>query len=423
MVELQGPGLSTQTILMAEAARQSWQTDDALGKSGESLLLKITLPEGDNITFEPGGQVEFSSLPLPCLSDALRRVREVQALLDRVYAEHGARFVQLGINPWHPVDAIGLKMPKDRYLAMDAYYKRIGPFGQRMMRQTCTVQVNLDFGPTLEDLSERYLASMLVAPVAAALFAASPVVDGQATHELGYRRKVWEHTDPTHTGLIGLAPLANAVMRGDYQEAYAVAVDSYLDFALRATVVFVAGRDYKVPDLGFTMKNWLATPFEGLSPNLDDFKTHLSLLFPEVRARGFLELRSADCLPRAFQAVPAAFWCGLLYHRQTRKKLIDLLRPLVSIHNKLLSDSAFGLSKEPIRKIAQDVMELAHEGLSQLPDCYRPEGARRALEVFSESFTAKGLTIADRLRSVLSNGALPLSALRDLEDEWTLLVT
>ncbi len=45
----------------------------------------------------------------------------------------------------------------------------ISPYGRRMMRQTCTMQVNLDFGSSEEMLAKRYVAANLIAPFATAI--------------------------------------------------------------------------------------------------------------------------------------------------------------------------------------------------------------------------------------------------------------
>ena len=225
---LQDPGFSSATILRAEAAHHGWSIEETTGDHGQPLLLKLGLEEQDNISFEPGGQVEFSSRPYPCLGDAVRRMQQMQGLLDQAFAAYGVKFVQVGIDPWHTVPEIGLQMPKGRYRAMDQHYQAIGEYGQRMMRQTCTLQVNLDFGATEATMVKRYLASQLFAPMATATFAYSPVVDRKDQGVRSFRSRIWRHTDPTHTGFVGIDhPL---IERGAMtRQAW---VDAYLEFAL-----------------------------------------------------------------------------------------------------------------------------------------------------------------------------------------------
>lgn len=419
---LQDPGFSSATILRAEAARRGWSIEETTGDHGQPLLLKLGLEEQDNISFEPGGQVEFSSRPYPCLGDAVRRMHQMQGLLDRAFAAHGVKFVQVGIDPWHTVSEIGLQMPKGRYRAMDQHYQAIGEYGQRMMRQTCTLQVNLDFGASEATMVKRYLASQLFAPMATATFAYSPVVDRKDQGVRSFRSRIWRHTDPTHTGFVGIDhPL---IERGAMtRQAW---VDAYLEFALNATVVFVAALDYYVPRGTITFGEWLTTPIRGVSPTAADLATHLSLLFPEVRPRGFLEVRSIDCQPRAFQNVPAAYVTGLLYDDKTLDRLLDLLLPVRAQLPELIRRAEGGLADPQLAALAKAVMALACEGFAALPGCFKATGGERELAVFADTFTARSLTPADAVIAQLKATQatyLPLSGYQTLEDRWAAQLT
>ncbi len=417
-VPLQGEGLTSAAFLSEEAKRRGWKPEYTDGDGGRQLLLRLELDDGDNISFEPGGQVEFSSKPYPCLSDAVRRMRAVQEILDKLYAQHGAQFVQIGINPWHTVPELGLQMPKGRYRAMDRYYAAIGEYGQRMMRQTCTVQVNLDFGPDEQTLAKRYLAAQLLAPVAAATFAYSPIVDRRAFGGAGFRSRIWRHTDPSHTGLPGLLKIANKMTR---QEC----VDSYLDFALNATVVFVADAGYRVPEVPVRFADWLDRPLFGVKPKLADFAMHLTLMFPEVRPRGFLELRSIDCQSRAFQSVPGAYWTGLLYDGKATDRLLELLLPRREETVALLVKAEEGLSNPTLATLAKQVMGLAADGFASLSTCFREACSEADFLAFKEHFTDRGRTPADDVLDQMGLDGKPyvtLQGMNALESRWASLI-
>ena len=376
--------------------------------------MSVLMEHGDALTFEPGGQLEFSSKPYPCLSDAVERMNEVQAQIDRIYAEQGLAITQVGINPWHTLSELGLQMPKPRYRAMDRYYSQIGPYGQRMMRQTCTVQVNLDFGPDEMTLAKRYLASQLVSPFAAAIFAYSPVVDRQKTGVRGFRSRIWRHTDPTHTGLPGLEVLAARLDR-------ATCISTYLEAVLGATVVFVEDLDYKVPSKPVTFGEWLDNPIDGVRPMLKDLTTHLSLMFPEVRPRGFLELRSIDCQARAWQYVPAYFYTGILYDRDTLDRVIDLLLPYRGQLEALLIKSEQGLEDPTLAKLSAQVIQLAQAGFSRLSSCFKAGGAEKEFAAYASHFTLRGRTPADDvLDAMLRDNVsfMTFATYRSLEERW-----
>jgi glutamate--cysteine ligase len=425
IVPLQGVGRTAASVLQSAAQKHGWQLDSSSGDDERPLLMRVALDDGDQITFEPGGQVEFSSRPYSCLNDALRRMKTVQDQLDDAFAANGISLVQIGVNPWHTLQELGLQMPKSRYRAMDRYYASIGPYGQQMMRQSCTLQVNLDFGPDESTLVRRYIASQLLAPVAAATFALSPVIARQNSGIRGYRTRIWRHTDPTHTGLptvSSIAGLTDADLASHFRRD--ALIEEYLDFVLKAQVVFIAGLNYRSPQI--TFGQWLEHPVEGVSPTVEDFAVHLTLMFPEVRPRGFLELRSVDCQARPFACVPAAYWSGLLYDDKALDGLLALLLPERGRLNDLLTKAEDGLAHPALRTLAQAVAELAQSGLASLPLCFKADGVERALQAFVGHFTARGRTPADDVLDLLrrEQSQFPsFAGYQALVGDWSKLVT
>lgn len=408
--------------LTAAAAALGWSVAYDHSNPEHPELLSINLGDQDQLTFEPGGQLEISTRPYPCLSAASDRLMQIQAQLQSSFSTPGYQLTQIGMNPWYTVEQIGLQMRKPRYHAMTRYFGSInGGIGLRMMRQTCTIQVNLDFGPDEETLAKRYVAAQVLAPIAGAIFAYSPFWDGAASQFLGARAEVWQRIDPTRTGLQPMAALQEQMSR-------AACIRSYFDFLLDSQVVFVTGADYAVPEKPLSWRNWLQNGYHGIYPGLSDLKTSLSLLFPEVRPRGFLELRSIDCQARPWQLVPAAFYCSLLYDGENLDNILALGLEIGKENglDRLRQLSRFGLRESELATLAKRVTRLALEGFERLPECFRGPGIAKAMIAFYEHFTENGQTPADGLVArCLRNGvATPrLQELQSLEDEWFALAT
>ena len=70
-------------------------------------------------------------------------------------------------------------MPKGRYAIMRGYMPKVGELGLDMMTRTCTVQVNLDYSSEA-DMVRKLRVSLLLQPLATALFANSPFTEGHA---------------------------------------------------------------------------------------------------------------------------------------------------------------------------------------------------------------------------------------------------
>ncbi len=380
---------------------------------GSRHLTNVLLEAEDQLTFEPGGQLEFSSKPYPCLSDALKRTREIQARVDAAAKDQGITILQVGMNPWRSVEEIGLQMNKPRYQAMNAFFAKQGVHGQRMMRQTCTIQLNLDFGGDEETLSKRYILGNLLAPLATATFANSPFLSGALNGLLSNRGDTWQHMDPTRTGF----PKLEEVIKHRSRKA---CVDAYLEWVLNGRVVFSERHNYKVMDGEFTFGDWLKSGVEGDKPTLKDFKTHLSLQFPEVRARGFLELRSIDAQHRHWQAAPCVYYTGLIYDDKSLNEALELLLPEFPKLRDHWSKAPKGLEDKDLARLSKRIVEIALEGFERMPSCYQGEESKSVLKRFYERYTARGLTPANEMVDVFkAKGKFSAQDLIDLEQEWT----
>lgn len=401
--------LARQLLALAKDKELTPKFDD------EGKLASLLVGDSGNITFEPGGQVEFSTTPYPCFTDADNKVKEVQGWLEQLYRDNGYELMQLAINPWLTPDEIGLQMQKPRYRAMDSYFRGISTYGERMMRQTGTLQINLDFGPTSSELAKRFLLANLVAPAATAIFANSPIVDNNDTGLASFRSRCWQQLDPSRTGFPDLCGISEQLTKES-------CVSAYFDFAMAANVVFVEAANYANPEPARSFRSWLREPIDGHVPTLRDFETHLSLLFPEARPKGFIELRSVDCPFKVFQSVPSLFYASLLYGAEVMDKALTILLPTLSRVDSLWRESSRGLGDGgELSKTAKQLIELAFEGLEQLPPCFISAKTRKSFQFFAETFTLQGRSQADALRELYAKSSLeyfnPEDIIR-LEESW-----
>ena len=160
----------------------------------------IGLKQGDAaISLEPAGQLELSGAPLATLHDTKA---ELEAHYDQVRSV--ARDLQIGFAPlgFHPIATREQMpwMPKGRYAIMRRYMPLVGRYGLDMMTRTCTVQVNLDYASEA-DMVRKLRVSLLLQPLATALFANSPFTEGRPNGFLSYRAYCWTDTDNDRSGI------------------------------------------------------------------------------------------------------------------------------------------------------------------------------------------------------------------------------
>ncbi len=366
----------------------------------DDLFLGAQFPQGGTLSFEPGGQVEISTAPAPSIDDAVAHLSQVQQLFDKALEPQNIRLIQMGTNPWHTSEQLGLAISKPRYQAMSAYFDSEPGF--RMMRQTMSGQVCLDFGPTPTQLVKRYMAAHLLAPVVAAMFAHSPFLNGQRQgQKLSLRTEAWRKIDPARTGFSSIItrPLSNIRLQ-DCSEAYAA-------WVLECPVVFIKALNYHVPSPRIRFIDWMHHGIQGVFPTWDDFQLHLSLLFPEIRPRGYMELRSIDAQTRAWQAVPAAMLTGCLYDDKALDHVLSTGAELLPDLSHWMERAVYGLADSKLAAMANLWSESALAGLSRMPASFCSPAIRQQLEAFCNTWTWQQKTPADSLVHFFTNASRP----------------
>ncbi len=365
---IEGDGCcATLPFLRRHGGRQGW-TETRTAKGTPCFAL----PGGGTLTFEPGGQLEYSSPPCRSPSALLGLLRSVVLPLRAAAANDGIELLVVGIDPVNGIEGAPLVLRTTRYERMAEYLARRGTAGARMMRQTAAFQMALD----MDDqpwLRWRVLNAM--APYLVAMFANSPKYAGRATGVASTRAQVWRALDPTRTGLPygARAPIA-----------------TYLDFALDAPAILLPTVDGEHLRFG----DWL----ERAAVTLDEWRDHLSTLFPEVRPRGHFELRSADAVPPQWYAAPLALAVGVVYERRALRAAADLLgAPDLGLLNRA---SCLGLRDPALASTAADLAQIALEGCAGLGPAYFLPSDLAQARTFFDQYTRRARCPADDLQSV-----------------------
>ena len=109
----------------------------------------------------------------------------------------------------------------------------------------------------------------------------------------------------------------------------------------------------------------------GEIPTMKDWEDHLTVPFPAVRLKKFLEMRGADGGPWNRLCALPAFWVGLLYDTQARDAAWDLVKDWTpEEHLTLRNEVPKTALGTPFRKgtlgdVALDALAISHQGLSR----------------------------------------------------------
>lgn len=271
--------------------------------------------DGANVSLEPGGALELSGAPLETIHETCDEVnthlREVKDIADEI----GVGFIGLGAAPIWSHEEMPL-MPKGRYQLMNDYMEKVGTMGRAMMRRTCTVQVNIDFGSEA-DMVQKLRVALALQPVATALFANSPFFEGKPNQHKSWRSYIWRHLDDARTGMLPFV----------FEEGFGF--ERYVQYALDVPMYFVYRDGKYINALGMSFRDFLQGKLPALpgeTPTLSDWADHLTTAFPEARIKKYMEMRGADGGPwRRLCALPA-FWVGLTYDQSALDAAWDLAK-------------------------------------------------------------------------------------------------
>ncbi|MGB0310570.1 MAG: glutamate--cysteine ligase [Candidatus Puniceispirillaceae bacterium] len=321
-------------------------------------IIGLKSADGGSVTLEPGGQLELSGAPLVSLHGTcaetrahLRQMREVTSPLDIC-------MLGVGFQPlWGRGDISW--MPKGRYKIMREYMPKRGNLGLDMMLRSCTVQVNLDYADE-RDMVRKFRTSLALQPIATALFANSPFKDGVPSGLKSTRAQAWTDTDPDRCGVPAF------VFEPDFGYA------RWVDYILDVPMYFLHRGDDYIDVSGLSFRDFMAGKlpgFEGQYPTMEDFEDHMTTAFPEVRLKGYLEMRGADGGSWGNICALPALWVGLLYDDAALDAAEKLVRDFTAgdVETARMAVATDGLQAKmagrSVHELASETLKIAEAGL------------------------------------------------------------
>lgn len=361
-------GRGTLALLRSHGRVSGW-TEMRTPKGTPAFRVPTAESGPGHVTFEPGGQVEYSSPPFGSASALARHLADVLDPLRAAAIDGGVELLALGVDPVNDAPRAPLQLAADRYRRMAEYFAALGPAGARMMRQTAAFQVNLDLG---ESPYRRWRLLEGLAPYLIAIFANSPIYAGEPTGHRSFRAATWRALDSSRTGLVGEA-------------GSDAPVAEYLEFALCAPDMMRRTADGRwLPFCG-----WLTRP----GTTFDDWETHLTTLFPEVRPRGWFEVRSMDAVELEWCVVPLLLLAGLVYAPDVAYEAGEMVRG--SDADLLVRAGVRGLADPQLARGASRLAELSLAGCAALGPEFADPADLDVARAFFDRYTFRARSPAD----------------------------
>jgi glutamate--cysteine ligase len=336
-------------ILRELIERFGWEPEEQEGN-----IIALTRDKAQ-ITLEPGGQIELSGEPCESIHCTYAEFNQHIRELLEVTEPLGIIFLGLGMQPVSRLEQIEW-VPKQRYRIMAPYMLKVGKLGQRMMKQTATVQANIDYSDE-KDAMAKFRTGMGLAPVLIAMFANSPICDGQLNGYRSFREHIWTDTDKSRSGLLKFA------------FAPEVSFAHYVEYALDVPMYFIVRNKNYIDMTAVTFRQFLTSGYNGERATIEDWNDHLTTLFPETRIKRYLEIRSVDSQPPDLMPALSALIKGAFYDNDCLQAAWDLVKGwswdermqvYLDSHRDAL---AARVRRYSLLDLARELVEIAWEGL------------------------------------------------------------
>lgn len=305
--------------ILKELEKEGWEGNYEGG--GYILGLK---KENRTISLEPGSQLELSINAEISIEYIYREYIEFIDEITPILEKNNQLIITTGYHPETKIDEITL-LPKKRYDIMFDYFKDKGRNAHNMMKGTAALQVSIDY-KSEEDYKEKFRVANALSPIFYGLFDNAYYFEGEEWGYHNLRTNIWNNCDDNRAGTVENA------LKDDFD------YESYGEYILNRPPIFTM-RD------GETIATGEKKVREILDPDnykKDELEHLLTMFFPDVRTKGFIEIRQMDSIPPSLSLGVIALIKGLFYNEEN----LDI------VYNKIKS-----LTIEDITKAKYEIIE------------------------------------------------------------------
>ena len=270
-----------------------------------------------------------------------------------------------------------------------------------MMRETAGIQVSVDYSDEA-DAMKKFAAALRLSPIMSAVFANSPVRNSRLTKFKSNRASSWLDTDNDRCGLVS----AKAFRRGEFS------FTEYAEILLDVPMIFIERNLTNLPNSktalkveNLTFRQFLKDGYQGYRATKQDWELHLSLYFPDVRFKNYIEIRNHDNQRKELVCAVPAFWKGIIYNDSAIESVNELLKDFSCF------DFEYLRRKTPQKGLD---MKIKHQKLSDI--------AKEIVKISYESlktYKKNEEKYLEPLMALLDNGKTPADLIiQKWENEW-----
>ena len=315
-LEYERVALDKKTLLSADYTKNAKIIEHFSSISGWELIydndtiIGASDNQGTTISLEPGMQLEISLAPKQDILEIDIELTKIIELLDKIAAIYDVMFIGYGITPKSKTDEI-LLLNKRRYKIMNEYlpYCNNADLCTKMMRKTAGIQINIDY-KNKKDAYNKLKFFNLIMPFISGLCANSPIEDDKLGEYKTQRSRIWRHTGSDRCNLFYRNIFSKKFFK--YKNVF----KNYIEAILDVPMVFIEREGEYIPLKGkITFRDFMKSGYKGYSARYEDYITHQSLCFPDVRLKNYIEIRNHDSNTPSFALSLCALYKGLCAYK------------------------------------------------------------------------------------------------------------
>ncbi len=283
--------------------------------------------DGLSISVEPASQFELALDAKSSIHDLYQAYKEQMSEVIEVFNKKDQLLAMVGYQPKTKIDDIKI-IPKDRYKYMYQYFKTYGgAYAHNMMKGSASLQCAIDYSNE-DDFRKKYFVANALGPFIYTIFDNSYIFEGEVYKKRNLRQMIWDNCDRSRTGVYPFS--------FDKDLSY----EKYAAKILDTDIIFISenGEDIYKADTKFSQIMD--------KDSSDEMIFHaLSIVFPDVRAKKYIEIRMADEIPYPYNFALVALIKGLFYDEDNLNDLYDLFSDMdmASLTNLKSRCERFGL--------------------------------------------------------------------------------
>ena len=289
---------------LKELEKNGWQAN----YEGEYIL--SASKANKNITLEPGSQLELSINAQKHIRDIEKEYMDFLHEIIPILEKKNQGIIAVGYHPVTKIQDIKL-LPKQRYDYMFNYFKTKGKHAHNMMKGTASLQISLDY-KSEDDYKKKFKIANALSPVLYAMFDNSLYFEGERWDKHSLRSYIWEKCDNDRSGIVDEA------LSEDFS------YKKYGEYILNRPPIFIE-KGSEVEFIGDKLTKEVFNPDDYTIKELEHL---LTMFFPDVRTKKYIEVRMMDSVPYPLNFSAIALLKGLFYNEKNLNEVYEYIKDI-----------------------------------------------------------------------------------------------